>query len=51
MFDEYVLEKNKLNKQKSEKCESCIFDKYCLWLWKWYVELYWFEWLKPIVKI
>lgn len=46
--DEYILDKNKFNKIKSEKCGECIFDNYCLWLWKWYVEKHWFNWLIPI---
>lgn len=51
IYDELVLEKNKKNKIKSNKCKKCVFDKYCLWLWKWYVELYWFENLKPIISL
>ena len=51
MYNESDLEKNKKNKIKSEKCKKCIFDKYCLWLWKWYVELYWFDDLVPIYKL
>jgi len=50
-YDEFILEKNKVNKIKSEKCKECVFNDYCLWLWKWYVEIYWFEDLVPITKI
>lgn len=51
IYDELILEKNMSNKIKSEKCRNCILNKYCLWVWKWYVELYWHEELNPIIKL
>jgi MoaA/NifB/PqqE/SkfB family radical SAM enzyme len=50
-YNELVLEKNKRNKIKSEKCTNCIFDNYCLWLWKWYIDVHWFNDLNPIIKL
>lgn len=50
-YDEFILEKNSPAKIKSEACEKCIFNNYCLWLWRWYVGLYWFDEVKPIVNM
>lgn len=49
--DEFILQKNSINKVKSSSCRECLFDNYCLWLWKWYVDKYWFDWLKPILEL
>lgn len=49
--DEFILWKNQINKLKSIECNKCILNNYCDWFWKWYIDLYWFEWIKPILTL
>lgn len=50
-YDEFILNKNKWNKVKSDKCRQCIFDSYCLWVWYWYAEIHWVWDISPILKL
>lgn len=49
--DELILNRNRGNKIKSDKCKKCILNDYCLGIWKWYANLYWLEEITPITKI
>jgi len=48
--DEFILEKNSGNKSQGPECARCHYNTSCLWVWKWYSDMYGYWELSPIIQ-